>query len=89
MPHKLTAEALKRYKVPQEWIDLILEYYDGLWGRSNAGDVKSEWTRYEKGVFAGCTISVILFLLAFNLIIEFVQAGPMEKYILNGKQWRI
>ena len=34
------------------------------------------WYRYEKGIFAECTISVILFLAAFNVILECVsQAG--------------
>ena len=86
VPHKLIEFALKRYKVPQVWIDLILDYYNGLWGRSGSNNIKSEWTRYEKGIFAGCTLSVILFLLAFNVIIEYVECGPSDdKYILNGK----
>ena len=32
VPHKLIAEALRRYQVPQDCSDLILGYYDGLWG---------------------------------------------------------
>ena len=85
VPHKLIEFALKRYQVPQIWIDIILDYYNGLWGRSGSGNIKSDWTRYEKGIFAGCTLSVILFLLAFNVIIEYVECGPIDKYILNGK----
>ena len=31
--------------------------------------------RYECGNFAGCTISVVLFVAAFNVILEYVDAG--------------
>ena len=85
VPHKLIELGLRRYKVPEPWIKLVLDYYDGLWGRSSGDSVKSEWVKYEKGIFAGCTVSVILFLLAFNLIIEYIQAGKPKEYVLNGK----
>ena len=26
--------ALRRYSVPEDWIDLIMAYYDGLWGKT-------------------------------------------------------
>ena len=84
VPHKLIEFALRRYGVPQEWLNLILAYYDGLWGRSSSKDVSSDWFRYEKGIFAGCTISVILFLAAFNVIIEYVGAGHLKSYNLGG-----
>ena len=84
VPHKLIEYALKRYGVPQQWSELILAYYDGLWGRSSAGNISSDWFRYEKGIFAGCTISVILFLAAFNVIMEYVEAGDLRRYNLGG-----
>ena len=68
VPHKLILFALRRYQVPDRWIELIMAYYDGLWGRTSASGVSSEWMRYERGIFAGCTISVVLFVAAFNVI---------------------
>ena len=78
VPHKLIEFALRRYHVPESWIKLILNYYDGLWGRSSSSGSYSNWSRYEKGIFAGCTISVILFLAAFNVFMEFVELGEIE-----------
>ena len=76
VPHMLILFALRRYKVAEEWITLVIKYYNGLWGRTSASGVASDWYQYEKEIFAGCTISVILFLAAFNVILEYVsQAG--------------
>ena len=74
VPHRLIVFALQRYQVPPDWIDLIMAYYDGLWGRTSSPAVSSEWMRYERGIFAGCTISVVLFVAAFNVILEYVGA---------------
>ena len=60
VPHQLIKFALRRYGIPQFWIELIFSYYDGLWGRSFADKVCSDWHLYEKGIFPGCTLSVIL-----------------------------
>jgi hypothetical protein len=84
VPHKLIEFAMVRYQVPEEWRDLLLAYYDGLWGRSSSGTTSSEWVRYEKGIFAGCTVSVVLFLMAFNVILEYVEADPVERYTFDG-----
>ena len=86
IPHKLIEFALRRYKVPERWIELLLGYYDGLWGRSSSSGVSSEWTNYQKGIFAGCTVSVILFLVAFNVILEFVDAGGVQRYALKERR---
>ena len=48
--------------------------------------VVSGWYRYEKGIFAGCTLSVILFLAAFNVIIEYVKMGSYAGYTLSNKK---
>ena len=63
---------------------MILSYYDGLWGRSSSSGVTSDWVRYERRIFAGCTVSVILFLVAFNVILEFVDRGDLERYRLHN-----
>ena len=60
--HVLILFALRRYKIPEDWITVVIKYCDGLWGR--------------KGIFAGCTITVVMFLAAFNVTLEYVsQAG--------------
>ena len=85
VPHKLIEFALKRYQVPADWIDLIMAYYDGLWGRTTASGTSTDWVRYERGIFAGCTISVILFVAAFNVLLEYVDnGGTGDKFKLSN-----
>ena len=84
---QLIVFALRRYGVPEFWIDLILSYYNGLWGRWRAGEVWSSWHLYEKGIFPGCTLSVILFLAAMNVILEYVVVEDVPRYKLgNGNE---
>ena len=43
--------------------------------------------RYERGIFAGCTISVILFVAAFNVILEYVEAEVVQgSYTMSNGQ---
>ena len=84
VPHKLIVFSLRRYGVPEEWIGLIMAYYDGLWGRTSASGVSSEWFQYQRGIFAGCTISVVLFVAAFNVILEYVDAEKIGRYTMSN-----
>ena len=84
VPHKLIEFALRRYHVPDRWVRLILNYYDGLWGRSSSSGSYSDWFCYEKGIFAGCTLSVILFLMSFNVFMEYVELGNMDQFSIKG-----
>ena len=71
VPHKLIFFALKRYGVPENWIRIIQIYYSGLWSKCFSQASPSSWHLHMKGIFTGCTISIILFLSAMNVIIEF------------------
>ena len=84
VPHALILFALKRYNVPPSWITLIMHYFCGLWGRTSASGVSSDWFKYEKGIFAGCTVSVIIFLAAFNILLELIQTARVPCYKLHG-----
>ena len=84
IPHSLIRFALKRYGIGEKWMELIMNYYDGLWTRLSTASARSEWRRLEKGIFAGCTLSVILFLAGFNIIIEFVNAKKFPTFILQN-----
>ena len=84
VPHMLIIFTLRRYKIPGDWITLVIKYYDGLWGRMSASGVSSDWHRYEKGIFAGCTISVILFIAAFSVILKYVSRIGLLQYNLSN-----
>ncbi|XP_057299380.1 uncharacterized protein LOC130630000 [Hydractinia symbiolongicarpus] len=74
VPHKLIFMALRRYGVPESWIRLIQLYYDSLWSKSFSASAPSSWHQHCKGIFIGCTLSIILFLAAINVIIECTTA---------------
>ena len=67
VPHVLIARALRFYNVPQKIIDIILLYFSGVFGRFSSRTVTSGWQKFEIGIFMGCVISVILFVLCMNL----------------------
>ena len=35
--------------------------------RFTMGNITTKWQRLEKGIMAGCTVSVVLFIAAMNL----------------------
>lgn len=43
---------------------LVMSYMDQLKMRFTVGNFTSKWQRLEKGIIAGCTISVALFVAA-------------------------
>ena len=79
VPHRLIFFVLRRYGVPESWIDLVVYYYNGLWSKSFSTSPPSSWHHHKRGIFIGCTVSIILFLVAINVIIEYtcVALDPM------------
>ncbi|XP_057310248.1 uncharacterized protein LOC130648228 [Hydractinia symbiolongicarpus] len=74
LPHKLIFMALCCYGISESWIRLINAYYGSLWSKSFSFTAPSSWHRHFRGIFIGCTLSIILFLAAINVIIEYVCA---------------
>lgn len=80
IPHKQVELALHQQHVPSKVSDLILDYYVNFKLRVTTGSGTSDWHRLEKGIITGCTISVILFALAMNMIVKSAEVecqGPM------------
>ena len=72
VPHQLIFFALRRYGVPEHWVKLIMNYYKGLWSISQSSSAPSSWHHHLRGIFIGCTASIILFLSAINVVIEYI-----------------
>ena len=73
---------MKRYHVPEKVRSILQQYYRGLNFRFTVGGYTTEWHRVEKGIPAGCTISVILFSAAMNLLMEAAEKecrGPQTR----------
>ena len=82
VPHKLLEASMKSYHVPQRVIKLVTTYYGNFYVRHTVGDKQTRWQRLEKGIVAGCTISVILFTAAMNLLVKTAEKecrGPKTK----------
>ena len=63
-----------------------MDFEGELWGRTSAIGVASDWYRYEKKILAGCTISVILFLSACNVILKYVSQAGLPRYSLSTRK---
>ncbi|XP_061920230.1 uncharacterized protein LOC133660667 [Entelurus aequoreus] len=82
IPHKLVELALHRHHVPSKIKDLILDYYNNFRLRVTSGSITSDWHRPEKGIITGCTISVVLFTLAMNMVVKSAEVqcrGPLSR----------
>lgn len=71
IPYKLVETSLIRHHVPDK---IILNYYNCFSVRVTSGSVTSAFHRMEKGIITGCTISVILFTLARNMLVQSAEA---------------
>ena len=78
IPHRLLFFALERYGVDPHWISLIKIYYSGIYSRSFSQSGPSSWHQHFKGIFAGCTLSIILFLAGINVVIEYTLASSAD-----------
>jgi hypothetical protein len=73
IPHKLVEMTLTKYHVPEKFRLLLQNYYDNFRMRFSVKDRTTAWQRLEVGIVTGCTISVILFAAAMNLLIKSVE----------------
>ncbi|XP_052093724.1 uncharacterized protein LOC127729844 [Mytilus californianus] len=80
IPHKLVDLTLQRYHVPTTIRTMLQEYFDHIEMRFTVGDFTTAWQRLEVGILTGCTVSVVLFAAAMNLILKSVEKpsrGPL------------
>ena len=82
--HTLIVFALHRYDVSPQWIRLIETYYEGIFSKSFSESATSAWQRHQRGIFAGCTLSIILFLAGMNIILEYSMQTSVPKFTTNN-----
>ena len=66
-------------------MDQIRKYYIGLWSKSFSLNALSNWHQHLKGIFAGCTVSIILFLAGRNVIIEYTNTCNAPNFVTSSK----
>lgn len=69
-PSLVDKKALEHYQVSPEVTKLVVSHMDSLKMRFTVGDFTTKWQRLEKGIMAWCTISVVLFVAAGNLLLS-------------------
>ena len=85
IPYRFIFFALERYGVHEHWISLIKAYYSGIYSKSFSSSAPSSWHQHFKGIFAGCTLSIILFLAGINVIIVYVILSKAPPFLYSGK----
>ena len=66
VPHAMIEEAMEFFWLPEEVQKMLKSYCNGFQTRFTTNKFITDWQRWEVGVTAGCTISVILFVLALK-----------------------
>ena len=84
IPHKLIIFALHGYGASPKWIHLIQTYYSGIFSKSFSQEAPSSWHRHQRGIFAGCTLSIILFLAGMNIILEYYLVATTPQFHRNN-----
>jgi hypothetical protein len=82
VPHMLVEDTLGRYHVPDKIRKILQQYYKGLKFRFSVGQYTTSWHDVEKGIPAGCTVSVILFSAAMNMLMKTAEKecrGPVTR----------
>ena len=84
IPHNSIFFALERYGVNSKWIQLIRSYYTGLYSKSFSEKAPSTWHQHFRGIFAGCTLSIVLFLAGINVIIEYILTLQVPAFVTSN-----
>ena len=84
--HKLIIFPFRRYGVSPQWIRLVENYYKGIFSKSFSESATSAWHRHQRGIFAGCTLSIILFLAGMNIILEYCLQVKVPKFTTNNTE---
>ena len=53
--------------------------------KSFSESAPSNWHQHQRGIFAGCTLSIILFLAGMNIILEYVLVACAPHFITSSK----
>ena len=70
IPHSLIMKALQNTHVPERVQELVKSYYGDVKIRFTTTEFTTDWQRLERGIITGCTLSVILFVLAMTMLVE-------------------
>ncbi|XP_052218246.1 uncharacterized protein LOC127835860 [Dreissena polymorpha] len=65
-------------------IAMLRHYFDGFIMRFSTRAITTDWQRLEVGIVTGCTISVVLFAAAMNLIVKSAEKPSRGPKMTSG-----
>ena len=70
VPHELLFKAMDFFHIPEKIKNVMRNYYNKFRMRFTTENFTTDWHRLEVGIGAGCTISVIWFVLVMEMILR-------------------
>ena len=70
VPHELLFKAMEFFHIPEKVRKIMRNYYNKFKMRFTTEDFTTDWHRLEVGIGAGCTISVIWFVLVMEMLLR-------------------
>ena len=86
VPHELLMKAIDFFYIPQEVQDVMKECYDNFRMRFSTEDFANEWHRLEIGIAAGCSISVIWFILVMEMLLRSADCHEEKAKVRSPKK---
>ena len=70
VPHQMIPLSLQIYHIPEEISKILGTYFDGFFKRFTTKGYTTNWNRFEVGIAMRCLVSLILFVLAMQLLLK-------------------
>ena len=86
VPHELLMKAMDFFYIPKKIKTVMKNYYDNFRMRFTTENFTTDWHRLEIGIAAGCTISVIWFILVMEMILRSVDCSEDTARVKSPKK---
>ena len=87
--HKFISFDLRRYGVSPKWIRLVENYYNRILSKSFSESATSAWHWHHQGIFAGRTLSIILFLAGMKIILEYSVQVKVPLFTISNIEFSL
>ena len=84
--HNLIQFAAEWFHVPEVIRSIIFSYYDDLVVKISTGEWTTGKISYEQGLFQGCPLSVVLFLMVFQICLDQLSKHSSKGYSVGNEQ---
>ena len=82
--HNLIQFAAEWYHVPESLRAIIHSYYDDLAVKISTEEWTTDKISYEQGLFQGCPLSVVLFLMVFQICLDQLSSHSCRGYSVGS-----